>query len=240
MIDIHSHIIPNVDDGSKSMEESISMIKDEIELGVSDIILTPHYRRHMFETKSDKIYLSFLSLQEEVKKLNLNVNLYLGQEIYIRSLEGFKLTLDMIKNEEIFSFSKTKYILIEFSYTDDIDITEAAYMATLKGYVPIIAHIERYQYINSIEKVEEIMTTGALIQVNASSVIGKDGIKAKKFIKNLIKKGYVDFVSSDIHYKRINYMKDAYDYVVKKHSKEIADNIFTNNAGNILLKEIRG
>ena len=81
MIDIHSHIIPNGDDGSKSMEESISMIKEELKLGVNSIILTPHFRRRMFETSSDKIYLSFLSLQEEVKKLNLNIDLYLGQEI---------------------------------------------------------------------------------------------------------------------------------------------------------------
>ena len=240
MIDIHSHIIPNVDDGSKSMEESISMIKEELKLGVNSIILTPHFRRRMFETSSDKIYLSFLNLQEEVKKLNLNIDLYLGQEIYIHSLEGFKKTLEMISNKEIYTFSNTKYILIEFSYTDDIDITEAAYMATVKGYVPIIAHIERYQYINSIEKVEEIMATGALVQVNASSVIGKDGGKAKRFIKKLIKKGYIDFVASDIHYKRINYMKDAYEYVVKKHGEEIANKLFNDNANKILINEIRG
>lgn len=239
MIDIHSHIIPNVDDGAKSIDESLKMLEDEIKMGVTDVICTPHYRRHMFTTGANEVYLSFLNLKEEIEKRNLNINVYLGQEIYIHSLQGFKKTLEMLDNKGIYTFENTKYILIEFSYTEEIDIAEAAYMAIMRGYKPIIAHIERYQYINSLARVQEIIDVGALIQVNASSIIGKDGAKAKKFIKNLIKNDMVSFVSSDIHFKRINYLLNAYNYVAKKHTKEIADKIFTLNAFEILIKGLR-
>lgn len=239
MIDIHSHIIPNVDDGAKSIDESIKMLEDEIKMGISDVICTPHYRRHMFTTGANEIYLSFLNLKEEIKKRNLDINIYLGQEIYIHSLQGFKKTLEMLDNKEIFTYENTKYILIEFSYTEEIDIAEAAYIAILKGYKPIIAHVERYQYINTLEKVQEIIDVGALIQVNASSIIGKDGARAKKFIKKLIKNNMISFVSSDIHFKRINYMDLAYNYVVKKNTKEVADKIFEANAFEVLIKGIR-
>ena len=239
MIDMHSHIIPNVDDGSKSIEASINMLLEEIKFGVTDVICTPHYRRHMFETLAKDVNLSFFNLQEEIKKRDLPINIYLGQEIFIHSLNGFKRTLDMLDNNEIFTFGNTKYILIEFSYTEDIDITEAVYMACVRGYKPIIAHIERYKYIDSIDKVVDIIESGALIQINASSIVGKDGLKTKKFIKSLVKNDYINFVSSDIHASRINYLEKAYKYVSKKFSKEIADNLFNDNANRILINAIK-
>ena len=186
MIDVHTHVIQNVDDGSNSLEASIKLIKQEIEFGVTDLICTPHYRRHMFETSVEDVNLSFFDLVEEVKKQNLNINLYLGQEIYCRNLEGFEKTLSYLDEKKVLTFQNTNYILLEFSYTRDIDISEIVYIANRRGYLPIIAHIERYQYIDSIEKVEELIEAGAKIQINASSIIGKDGGKRKKFVNKLI------------------------------------------------------
>lgn len=234
MIDIHTHVIQNVDDGSKSLEASIKLIKQEIEFGVTDLICTPHYRRHMFETDIEDVNLSFFDLLEEVKKQKLNINLYLGQEIYCRTIEGFEKTLNLLEEKKVLTFQNSKYILLEFSYTRDIDISEIIYMATKKAYIPIIAHIERYQYIDSIEKVEELIDAGAKIQINASSVIGKDGGKSKKFVNKLISLGLIDFIASDIHENRKNYFKAAHDYVSKKHSKEIANKLFVENAKEII------
>lgn len=234
MIDIHTHIIPNVDDGSKSLEASIKLLEQEIEYGVTDIICTPHYRRHMFETDVDTVNLSFFNLLEEVNKKALNVNLFLGQEIYCRNIEGFEKTLNYLDEKRVLTFGNSKYILLEFSYTRDIDISEVIYMAKKRGYFPIVAHIERYEYIDSIDKVEEIIGAGAMIQVNASSVIGKDGGKRKKFVNKLIASNLIDFVASDIHESRKNYLKAAFEYVNKKHSKEIANKIFNNNAKQLL------
>ena len=234
MIDIHAHVIPNVDDGSKSLEASIKLIEQEIEFGVTDLVCTPHYRRHMFETSAEDVNLSFFNLVQEVNKLNLNINLYLGQEIYCRTIEGFEKTLNYLDENKVLTFQNCKYILLEFSYTRDIDISEIVYMAIKRGYKPIIAHVERYQYIDSSEKIEELIEAGAKIQVNASSIIGKDGGKRKKFVNKLISAGLIDFVGSDIHESRKNYFKSAYDSVCKKHSKDIAKKIFEENAKEII------
>lgn len=238
MIDIHSHIIPNVDDGCKSLIEAKELLLEEVKQGVSDIILTPHHRHHMFEASVEEVNQSFFNLQELVKKEKIGVNLYLGQEIYIRKYESLKRNLDEVKNGEALTFGKSKYVLLEFSYTEEIDLPEVVYMTIKNGYIPIIAHLERYQYIDDANEVYEMIKNGALIQINASSVIGKDGRKVKRFVNSLIKEDLVHFVSSDIHYNRINYMQKAYRKVAKKHGKEVANRLFSDNAKKYLLEVI--
>ena len=234
MIDIHAHIIPDVDDGSNSLQSSIELIRKAIEFGVTDIICTPHYRKFMFETSIDEIKLSFLNLQREVEKNKLNIKLHLGQEIYCNSDLEFRKNLSMLDEKLISSMVDSKYILLEFSYTRDIDIVEIVCMAKNKGYIPIIAHVERYIYANSISKVLKLIDYGAKIQVNASSIIGEDGRKVKKFVNKLISLGLVDFVASDIHESRTNYLEDAYKRVIKKHGLEMAEKIFKTNALEII------
>ena len=126
-----------------------------------------------------------------------------------------------------------KYLLLEFSYTNEIDISEIVFSCKLKGYVPIIAHIERYEYVG-IEEANDIVEAGGLIQVNASSVIGKHGGKIKKKVKKLIKNNLVSFIASDIHSNRKNYMQKAYKYITKKYGEELANNLFFTNASKII------
>ncbi len=230
VIDIHTHIIPNVDDGSPNLETSIFLIKEQIKQGITDIICTPHFRRGMFETSKEQIIENFNLLKQEIEKENLNINIYLGQEIYIRRYSS----LDRIFQENrVFSMNNQKYLLLEFSYTNEIDISEIVFSCKLKGYVPIIAHIERYEYVG-IEEANDIVEAGGLIQVNASSVIGKHGGKIKKKVKKLIKNNLVSFIASDIHSNRKNYMQKAYKYITKKYGEELANNLFFTNASKII------
>ena len=232
MIDIHSHIIPNVDDGSTSMEASINLLKDAINEGITDIICTPHYRHKMFETTISELKIQFEKLLIETKKNNLPINLYLGQEIYIRrpnALNEYK------SNGKIITMNNTNWLFLEFSYTNNIDISEVCYNAKLNGFNSIIAHIERYEYVDLNEAIE-IKNTGALIQVNASSINGKYGFKTKRKVMKLIKNGIVDFVASDIHLTRENGMHKAYNKVSKKFGIEIANKLFKENA-KILIEE---
>lgn len=232
MIDVHTHVIPFVDDGSSSIEASISMIKLAIASGVTDLICTPHYRKNMFETSKQDIIANFIKLKEQVKKENLNVNLYLGQEI-----KYDKKTKIQILDNELLTINNLNYVLLEFSYNKDTDISEITYEYSLKGLKPIIAHIERYSYIKTIEDVLEIRNNGGLIQVNASTILGKHGLKAKRFVKKLIKNNLVDFIASDIHENREYNLKEAYIYVDKKFGKDVADNIFNNNATKLIVEE---
>lgn len=231
MIDIHTHIIPFVDDGSKSIEASIRMIKEEIDKGVTDIIFTPHYRRGMFESKISNNKLEYNKFLEEIKKNNLNINVYLGQEIYIRHIDSFKKYLDY---GLIMPMNNTKYFLLEFNYFDDIDISEVSYNVKLLGYKTIIAHFERYNYA-TLRDAEEVRNNDGLIQINASSICGMHGFKIKKRVMNLLKNDLVDFVSSDIHDSRKNVFDKAYKILRKKFGEEYANRVCNDNAFNLLV-----
>lgn len=225
MIDIHSHVIPFVDDGSKSMESSLSMIKTAEKCGVTDIICTPHYRRSMFETPKDKILENF----ERLKAANeTSVKLHIGQEIaYDPKI------FDKLKNGEILTYCGTDHILLEFSYTDFVDISGIVFESKLHGYKPVIAHIERYEYL-SLEDVEELHNGGALIQVNADSLFFGSRYRgvALKYLKNDL----VDFIANDVHSGRKYLMDKAYSLIKRKYKIDRADRLFIDNP-RLLIEE---
>ena len=230
MIDIHSHIINDVDDGSTSLDASISLIKEEINNGVTDIICTPHYRKNMFETSLEKIKLNFNILKNKVQ--DLNINLFLGQEIYVKSYTMLK---ELLFSNKILTMNNTNYLLLEFSYINKIDIAEIVYNLSLNNYKVIIAHIERYEYLNET-LVEEIVSRGAMIQMNASSILGKEGFKIKRRCKKYLKKNLVSLVSSDIHETRKNYLSLSFNYIKKHYGLEKAEELFNNNAKILISK----
>ncbi len=225
MIDIHTHILPYVDDGSPGLETSIDLIKSEIEQGVTDIFVTPHYMkyRNFLSTYEDN-KIVFNKLVEKVKEENLEVNLYLGNEIYYDNK-----TLENLRNNVVVSLDKSKYILVEFSlYQETEDIPDAIHNLVAKGYIPIIAHPERYPYITNVSDYKIMKKMGAKIQINAGAINGDYGKKIKKMVMNLIKNNLVDFIASDVHDFRTSEMFSAYNIVKKAISKEKADQIFIN------------
>ena len=230
MVDIHTHIIPFIDDGSKSIESSIRMLKEEIDKGVTDIIFTPHFRRGMFESTIKKNKEEFNNLVEIINKEKLNINVYLGQEIYIRNQDSFKKYLD---HGYIMPLKNTKYFLLEINYFDDIDISEVSYNVKLLGYKTVIAHFERYNYATSRDA-SEVKNNDGLIQINASSICGAHGFKVKRRVMKLLKEDLVDFVSSDIHESRKNYFDKAYKILKKKFGEEYANKLCTENAKVLL------
>lgn len=227
MIDVHSHIIPFVDDGSNSLDISISMIEEEIKQGVDKIICTPHFRKGVFEKTGEEIKSNFDILKKEVERKNLPVALYLGREITIdRRLK------DVLKDDYT-TINGSEYLLLEFPYTAATDVDEVCYEASLLGFKPIIAHIERYSYFRNFDEISAVRKNGALVQVNANALAGKCGLKDKIFIKGLLTRNLVDLVGSDVHHGRQNYMADAYLKVKKKYP-EIAEKIFISNAEKII------
>lgn len=224
MIDIHTHILPYIDDGSKTMDASLSMLHKEEELGVTDIFLTPHYmksRNYMSGAQDNQVV--YQQLVEEAQKAGIKIRLHLGNEIYYR-LES----VSDLRNKLVLPLGNTKKVLLEFHPTqEDEDIAEAIHNMKSLGYTPIIAHIERYDYLKMTDY-PIIRKMGALIQVNAGSLMGVLGDKAKKLALKLIKMDLVDFIASDIHDLRVNYMMEAYHLVEKKFSKELADKLFHN------------
>lgn len=206
MVDIHTHVIPFVDDGSRSLEESIEMIKHELEIGVDTIICTPHYIYKRYEKNVKEIKKNFEVLKEEVTKQGLKIKLFLGQEIYYTHRVD---VLGMLKRGELLTLNDSNRVLLEFSFTrEPEDFLDVLYDFSVNGYQVIIAHIERYKWMN-IKKIKEIKSEGALIQVNCGSIIGNTNWKEKRLAKKAIKFGLVDFIASDVHSFRPSLMDKA-------------------------------
>ncbi|MCQ2387477.1 MAG: hypothetical protein MJ066_03410 [Clostridia bacterium] len=225
MIDIHTHILPQVDDGSPDMDKSMEMLKVEEAEGVTDIVLTPHLRRE-YNTSLDELKSAFDRLVKEKEKNKIKVNLYLGQEVFY-----FHKAYDCV-GKNIMTINNGKYILLEFHYTSYCDISEVAFEFIQKGYIPIIAHAERYRYLR-LEDVEEIKDMGGLISVNAESIIASSG-RIKKFVKICLKNNFIDVVTSDNHYGKEICLEKARKFIKKKYGEKRAQELFEINPKKVI------
>ena len=210
MIDIHTHVIPGVDDGSPNLETSIAMIKHEIEIGVTEIIATPHHIYKRYEKSVDEIKEEFRLLNEAVEKENLPIKLYLGQEICYTHREDI---LGMLKEGKLLTLNNTNRVLLEFSFhREPEDLLDIIYNFGVNGYEVIIAHVERYEWMN-LDKVVALRNEGAKIQINSNSYLGQEGFKQKWFVKKLLKLDLVDYVASDTHSFRPSTLDKSYQKI---------------------------
>lgn len=236
MIDMHSHILFGVDDGAKTIDDSLMLIKEEVNKGVSHIILTPHYKKRYGQSYKENVLINFKLLEEAVTAEKLNVELLLGCEVYM-DLDYY----ETIWNDSFYTLAGSDYILIEFSMVDPPkNIPEICYEAGLKGYIPIIAHVERYDILyNDNKLLKDILNEGAHLQVNASSVINKENKDNHKFVNYLLKNELISFVASDVHNtdSRGFYLDEAYKKVRKSCGETYANKIFKTNQNNIIMNK---
>lgn len=199
MKDLHSHILYNMDDGAKSVEESIEIFKLAYKNGVTDIVLTPHYIKDtIYNKKNEEKYKNFCELKKKLEENNIDINIYLGNEVYID--EDIML---LYKKGDISTINNSRYMLIEFPLnTKYIFIENVLEELISKKMVPIIAHPERYiLYYKDFTFFENLLKKGCLLQGNIGSLYGKYGLKSKIMLKSMLKKGMIQFLASDIHHK---------------------------------------
>ena len=210
MIDIHTHVIPNVDDGSPNLETSIAMIKHEIAIGVTEIIATPHHIYKRYEKSVEEIKSQFQLLKDEVEKQNLPVKLYLGQEICYSHREDI---LGMLKSGKLLTLNNTNKVLLEFSFhREPEDLMDIIYNFGVNGYEVIIAHVERYEWM-TYDKVVALRNEGAKIQINSNSYLGLTSWHEKRFTRKLLKHNLVDYVASDTHSFRPSTLDKSYQKI---------------------------
>ncbi len=227
MTDVHTHILPCVDDGSPSLEISLAMLKKEIENGADKIILTPHLRGD-FKTPISGIVAAFDRFRSEAEAAGLSAKLYLGQELYYDAD-----LLSKLKNGDALTLAGSRYVLLELPFHEGTDAPEVVYKFIREGFIPVIAHIERYPYI-SLDDAYDISEMGGLIQINADSLCEKSlGFMHKTAIR-FFKEGLADLVASDIHSFRKNDFARAYSFVKKKFGARVAEKVFVANAEKIL------
>lgn len=251
--DIHCHLVPYVDDGAADIEDALELIKDEYSQGVRHIIMTPHLRNNMFDTKVSDVKDHFLELKELVLKNELSdLNIYLSREYHcderlMALLDGYyvgknEVIFDNNKydpEEEILPFGKSRCILLEFSsnqYQRDelYDFTEIAFKC---GLTPVIAHAERYRAVQKRpEIVETLRKEGVYIQVNADALLGNDAKERVDTARKLVSAGYADIVASDAHDPEFRKpaLKKCYGYLKRKIGKEKTDMLMNNTAVKLL------
>jgi protein-tyrosine phosphatase len=231
MIDLHCHILPNVDDGPNSLAESIEMAKLAVSEGIKTIIATPHHRNENYENHFETVFRKVEELNAELKKQQIDLTVYAGQEPRI-----FGEMIDGLLNSEVGIINQRgdrKYVLVELPsghvprYTGQL-----LFDMQLKGYIPVIVHPERNsEIIENPEVLYQLVKKGALTQVTASSVSGHFGKTIRKFSLQLIEANLTHFIASDAHNttSRGFRMVEAFETVQKKFGEDYV-NLFRENA----------
>lgn len=222
--DIHSHLIPAIDDGSKSMEESIAMIKRFIDLGYTRLITTPHIMSHRFPNTRAILEEGLSSLQKELDKQALKIEIEVASEYYLD-----ETVMELVEKRDILTFGKN-YMLFEMSYVQPLHhLEEMLFEIKVAGYTPVLAHPERYIYMHEdFGKYERLKEKGTLFQVNIPSLGGYYSKPVQKVAKKLADAGMIDFVGSDAH--KMAHL-DALELVrsKKSYSKIFENNTILNN-----------
>lgn len=237
MIDVHCHILPGVDDGARSIDETKQMLSIAYEEGIEAIVATPHYHLGRRTADYQSVEIAFEKVKAEISRLGLPLQLYLGNEVFFHDE-----IIESLQQQSIHTMGETGYVLVEF-----LPQTAYAYIRTglsrmvQEGYTPIVAHVERYmEILKNPSYVEDLIEMGCCIQVNAGSITGTGGFQIKSFCKKLFKNEWVDFVATDAHRgygHRTPELCKCADYIEKKYGSAYAEKIFIQNPHQMLSGE---
>ena len=230
MIDVHSHILPGIDDGSKSLDQSVNILAGLKNQGFTEVILTPHYVQ---DTKYCSLRSENLKLLRKLKKVApKGLKLYLGNELYIdRTLP------QLLKKRKISALAGSKYLLVEFPMSGEFDGYEDILDSLrLAGYQVIIAHPERYSISHrDFTFIERLCELGVLFQCNYGSFIGQYGRKSCKIAKKLARRKLIFILGTDIHHER-NYdeIKKSLRVLRRFYNDDELEALTTTNPAQII------
>lgn len=194
--DLHSHLIPGIDDGSKSLEESLDMLKRFSEMGYKKVITTPHIMSDFYKNTPEIILSGLEKVKAGIKNAGINIEIEASAEYYL----DFSFE-ELIKQKNLLTFGDN-HVLFELSFSNEPPrVKEAIFNLQTEGYNPIMAHVERYPfYFNEWATIEDLKNRGCLIQLNINSLSGQYGPAVKKMGEDLIDRDWVDVIGSDCHH----------------------------------------
>ncbi len=232
--DIHSHILYGLDDGAQSREDMYAMLAQAYESGTTALCLTPHYEPESFVYTPQEMLQRFAEAKDYVAEKLPGLSLYLGNEISFRDD-----CVECLGNGDCTTLGNGRYVLIDFFGISDLKkmnkVFERLWCA---GYMPIVAHVERYDFLRGkLREVAAMSRDGVLFQVNSHSIMSEDRKSAsKKMAKKLLAHGLVDLVASDAHdrKKRSPNLSACRAYVSETFGEEYAELLFYTNPQNIL------
>jgi len=222
-IDIHSHLLPGIDDGATSLENSISLITQMNEIGFNNIITTPHIIHSIWNNTESSIKEKHQEVYQDIKK-NCNVEVFNAASEYM--LDSF--FLKRLETEKLLTL-KDNYLLVELSYINPpIQLYDILFEIQVAGYKPIIAHPERYLfYHNNFKEYSKLKDAGCLLQLNLLSTVEYYGGRITEIAAKLLSNNLYDFVGSDVHHQ--NHINALTDRKVKLKNINSLEKVIDNN-----------
>jgi protein-tyrosine phosphatase len=216
--DIHSHLLPGIDDGSPDLSTSLELIKGMKELGYSKLITTPHIMWDMYQNTRDGILLMLDEMRDVLKELDIQVELDAAAEYF---LDDYVMGL-LKKKEPLLTFGD-KMVLTEFSMASPpIDLKEILFEMRMQDYQPVIAHPERYIYLEANKEFyDELKDAGYLFQVNLLSFAGVYGRSVRELALYIAGKGYYDLAGTDLHNQK--HLKALQDPAVSSQLEKLLE-----------------
>ena len=222
-VDIHSHLLPGIDDGAKSIEESIELMNNLKALGFSKFIITPHIYKEVWDNTKDVIENNFKTTKKAFINSNILNNCTPAAEYMLDTYFH-----NLIKNEKLITL-KDNYILVEMSYINaPIQLYDIIFDIQIAGYIPVLAHPERYNFYHlKLEEYKRLKKAGCKFQLNLLSAVGYYGPEVSRTADYLLKNNMIDFVGSDVHHgKHVEYLQKR---IVLKNI-DFLNPIFQNNS----------
>ncbi len=233
MVDIHSHILPGLDDGAKTLEESVEMLRQAADSGTTDIVATPHANTQ-FTFEPDLISQKITELQAAAGPLP---RIHRGCDFHL-TMENIQ---DALANPAKYAINHKRYLLVEFSDLLIPRTTQDIFDRLLgAGLIPIVTHPERNPLLHTrLDQLQSWVERGSLVQVTAASLLGRFGKTARSVATDLVKRNMVHFLASDAHDTkyRTTDLREAYQCVEKTWSADLAETLFTTAPAAVIAGE---
>lgn len=231
--DIHTHILPGADDGAKTLQVAQELVRMAWANGTRTIFLTPHYRGIFKKNTPAYLRQIFDTFRQTMEQAYPGLRLYLGNEVHYQAEVPERLA-----DGKILTLADSQYVLLECQSNSLRSHVITGVSETIRcGFTPVIAHADRYEVFRADPKLtDEVLSMGALIQLNADSVMGANGLAVKRFCHRLLKAECVHFIASDAHdpEKRPPLLRECFLRVHKKYGAEYAAQVFYHNAQAII------
>lgn len=221
-VDIHSHVLPGIDDGAQSINKSIELATSLEKMGVSQIITTPHINHYVWDNSPENINSKLEETQKAFTANNIHIPIQAAAEYFID--DWF---VSYFKKEKLLTL-KDNYVLIEMSYLNaPLNLYKTIFDLQIAGYIPVLAHPERYTFFHKkFDEYKKLKDAGCLFQLNLLASVEYYGSKIAKAADELLKKGMYDFCGTDVHHK--NHI-NAFDQKLKIDNIDNLKEVITNN-----------
>lgn len=230
--DIHSHILPGVDDGAETMEETMAVLKEAKRQGISRMIVTPHYHPGRYQVTAEQIHETLAEVQKEAARRQIDIKLYPGQECYY-----YSELVEQLDAGNALTLAGSRYVLVEFSVNCAYSkLTSGLLELQQNGYIPIVAHFERYECLWNDERLADLKQRGILLQMNMDRLLKNDHLFSKNIWKSRLLDGIVDYLGSDCHGTHFRPLKleKSMAWIEKNVSSTMQRRILQSNIRNIL------